>query len=185
MVPAESQPAARSGQDEFTSLLYNELRHICAVQMGMEAPGHTLQPTAVVHEVFLRLCGGKTLTWNDRAHFLACAAGCVRRVLVDHARGRRRQKRGGGLQRVSCDDADPGVRGPDLEILALHEALEELGRLNPRHAQVVEMRYFAGMSEVEIAEVLGVSDRTVRADWGKARTWLNARLSDGERHDGG
>lgn len=163
------------------SLLYQELRQLCAQFLAGERRGHTLQATALVHEVYLRLAGGTALPWNGRAHFLAVAARAARRVLTDYARTRGRQKRGGGSARVSLAVANPIVPGLDIDLLALDEALERLERLNERHARVVELRFFGGLTESEAAEVLGRTERTVRSDWDKARAWLEWQLTD--RHE--
>jgi RNA polymerase sigma-70 factor, ECF subfamily len=151
-------------------LVYDELRGLAAAQLRRESQGHTLTPTALVHEAWLKLTPGAHGHARDRAHFLAIAARAMRQVLVDHARSRGAQKREGGWARTTLADDLPGGGQVDpAEVLALDEALESL---DPRQRQVVECRVFGGMEESEIALALGVSERTVRRDWVKARAWL-------------
>jgi RNA polymerase sigma factor (TIGR02999 family) len=168
--------AAREGDrealDRLMPLVYDELRAMARRQMGREREGHTLHATALVHEAWFKLAGGG-FDASDRAHFLAIASRAMRQVLVDHARTRDAKKRGGGWARTTLGDADAAVGFRPDEMIALDDALEEL---EPRQRQVVEMRFFAGMEEKEIADVLGVTDRTVRRDWVKARAWLYRRL---------
>lgn len=168
--------AVRAGEDRaldrLLSLVYEELRRIAEVQLRRERRGHTLQPTALVHEAYLKLAGGD-LAVENRAHFLAIAARAMRQALVDHARRRRRAKRGGGMKRTTLT-AGSWSEELDLdELLALDDALSEL---EPRQRRVVECRFFGGMEEQEIAAVLDVSARTVRRDWVKARAWLYRAL---------
>ena len=161
-----------------TPLVYGELRRVAAQHMRRERPDHTLQATALVHEAFLRLTGGASPAWEDRAHFFKAAARIMRHVLVDHARARGYAKRGGGGLRISIEDGAAAVlaaeRAPDL--VALDEALDRLERLDPRQHQVVELRFFGGLSVEETAEALGVSAITVKRDWRSARAWLFAEL---------
>jgi RNA polymerase sigma factor (TIGR02999 family) len=151
-------------------LVYDQLRALAVGQLRREAVGHTLTPTALVHEAYLKLAPGQALEPRDRAHLLAIASRAMRQVLVDHARAHHARKREGGWMRATLSD---GIAGPDevdaTELLALDEALESL---DPRQRQVVECRVFGGMEETEIARALGVSERTVRRDWVKARAWL-------------
>lgn len=153
-------------------IIYNELRRLAAHYMRKERPDHTLQPTALVHEAYLRLIDQKTVRWQNRAHFFGLAARMMRRVLVDHARGQRRAKRGGGLRKVEIEGADELARDAAEDIVALDDALIALAAMDPRKCQVVELRYFAGMSVQETAEVLGVSVNTVMRDWTAAKAWL-------------
>lgn len=176
--------AARDGDrralDRLLPLVYDDLRAVAEREMRREAAGHTLQPTALVHEAFLRLTGAAGSA-SDRAHFLAIAARAMRQVLVDHARRRSAAKRGGGLAPATLTD---GIGDGPLnaeEILALDRALETL---DPRQRQVVECRFFAGMEETEIATALGLSERTVRRDWAKARAWLYRELYPGDAGEG-
>jgi RNA polymerase sigma factor (TIGR02999 family) len=165
-----------SALNQLIPLVHAELRHIAARYMARERGGHTLQPTALVNEVYLRLVDVKQVRWQNRAHFLAVAARLMRRILVDFARSRRYQKRGGGGQRVAFDEAlviDVG-RGHDL--LALDDALDELARVDDRQSQIVVMRFFAGLTVEEIAGVLGVSTATVMRDWKLAKAWLLRQL---------
>ena len=161
-----------------TPLVYGELRRLAEQHMRRERPDHTLQATALVHEAFLRLTGGASIAWENRAHFFKAAARIMRHVLVDHARSRGYAKRGGGGLRISIEDGAAAVlaeeRAPDL--VALDEALGRLERLDPRQHQVVELRFFGGLSVEETAEVLGVSAITVKRDWRSARAWLFAEL---------
>jgi RNA polymerase sigma factor (TIGR02999 family) len=168
--------AWRSGSpqagSELMTLVYGELHELAARYMHRERVGHTLQTTALDHEVYIRLCGGEAIEWHDRAHFFAVAAQQVRRVLVDYARGVHAEKRGGGAVRVSLADADAGEMDRDLRLVALDQALQRLEEMDPRAAKVVELRYFGGLSEREAAETLGVSTATLKRDWEFARTWL-------------
>jgi len=159
-------------------VVYERMRELALAQLRREQPGHTLNPTALVHEAYLKLAGPQGLKARDRAHFLALASRAMRQVLVDHARIRKAEKRGGGVAPVTLLDAvSAGTESPD-ELLALDQALE---RLDPRQRQVVECRFFGGMEEAEIAAALGVTERTVRRDWVKARAWLYDHLyGDGE-----
>lgn len=153
-------------------LVYDELRRLAEIQLRGERAGHTLQPTALVHEAYMKLAGGD-LSISDRAHFLAIASRAMRQALVDHARRRDRAKRGGGLRPVTLTGGSWSEALDLDELLALDAALEEL---EPRQRQVVEGRFFGGMTEDEVASVLGVTRRTVRRDWVKARAWLYRRL---------
>lgn len=166
---------ARSGDghagDELVALVYDELRRLAGHLLRNEEPGHTLQPTALVHEAWLRL-GGASGAADDRAHFFALAARAMRQVLVDHARRRRAAKRGEGATPAPLSDALPVATDPDAELLALDDAIERLGAAQPRLRQVVECRYFAGFTEDETALALGVTVRTIQRDWARARAWL-------------
>ncbi|MGH9845935.1 MAG: sigma-70 family RNA polymerase sigma factor [Blastocatellia bacterium] len=158
-------------------LVYDELRKVAARHLRRQRPDHTLQTTALVNEAYLKLIDSSQVKWQNRAHFFAVSAQLMRRILVDFARSRQNLKRGGGARQVSLDEAmvvSP-ERGADL--LALDDALTELAALNPRQAQVVELRYFGGLSEEEAAEALKVSLRTVQRDWNLARLWLYRELS--------
>lgn len=167
----------RNALEALIPLLYRELHGLAEARIRGEGPGHTLTPTALVHEAYLKLSGGEGFSARDRAHFLSIAARAMRQVLVDHARARNAGKREGGWARVTLDHVAGGaVRDPDPgELLALDQALDTLDR---RQRQVVECRVFAGMPESEIALALEVTERTVRRDWVKARAWLADRLQD-------
>lgn len=174
---AESQEGRPEAQHELAALVYDELHGIARRLMRRERPDHTLQPTALVHEAFMRLVVSAEQGWQNRRHFFAVAATAMRRVLVDHARGRAADKRGGALRRVDLDD--PAVfedRNLDV-ILAIDQALMRLERLDARQARIVEMRFFAGLSEEAIGELLDVSVRTIKRDWRLARAWLRAELA--------
>jgi RNA polymerase sigma factor (TIGR02999 family) len=158
-------------------LLYGELRRIAARLMRRERAGQTLQPTALVHEVYMRLVDQPGMQWSDRAHFLGVAARAMRQILVDRARRRTARRRGGGLHRVTLDEEAAGDGGRELELLELHEAMERLASLDERAARVTEMRLFGGMTVAEIAHVLGVSTRTVDDDWAVAKAWLRRELA--------
>ena len=165
-----------SALDQLIPLVHAELRQIAARCMARERLGHTLQPTALVNEVYLRLVDVERIRWQNRAHFLAMAARMMRRILVDFARSRHYQKRGGGGQRVEFDEAliiDVG-RGHDL--LALDDALDDLARVDDRQSQIVVMRFFAGLTVEEIAGVLEISPATVMRDWKLAKAWLLREL---------
>lgn len=176
-----SRVLERSGEgdpraaEQLASLLYNELRAIAGRQISAERVGHTLQPTALVHEAYLRLIGTDDVAFDTRAHFLGSAARAIRRVLVDHARARERDKRGGGRTRVEFhDDLQDTVA--DEDIVQLDGLLTDLATFSPVGAQVVELRFFAGMTIPETAQVLGASPSTVEREWRVARAWLHDRL---------
>jgi len=155
--------------------LYRELRELAERYLAQARPGRTLQPTAVVHEAWLRLADNPALQWNSRTHFFAISAKAMRAVLVDAARRAGAQKRGGGRERVTLSGVE-GETGPDLDVLTLSEALDELAELDRRQADVVELRFFAGLGIEEIAEQLEVSERTVKNDWRMAKAWLRCKL---------
>lgn len=164
--------------DALLRVLYDELRAAAGRCFRDQPAGHTLQPTALVSEAYLKLIDGQERTWADRAHFMAVAARAMRQILIDHARAKAALKRGGGGRRVPIE-ATPGVEGPStLDVLALDEALVQLGTLDPRQAQVVELRFFGGLSVAEVAAALGVSTRTVELDWRMARAWLSRALGE-------
>jgi RNA polymerase sigma factor (TIGR02999 family) len=163
----------RDALDRLLPIVYEELRAVAGRQLGRERPDHTLHATALVHETYVKLAGGGGVDAVDRAHFLAIAARAMRQVLVDHARRRMAAKRGGNWAVTTLSDGHNAVEFRPEEMLALDRALE---RLEPRQRQVVEYRFFAGMEEAEIGEVLEVSERTVRRDWVKARAWLYREL---------
>ena len=157
-------------------LVYGELRRIAHRQLLGERPGHTLGTTGLVHETYLKLVDQTRVQWRDRGHFFALASRAMRQILVDYARRYRAQRRGGGMTRVSLSEAAPGEDREAELLLAVHEALERLSVMNGRLSQVVECRYFAGLTEEETAVALGVSVRTVERDWLKARGWLYQEL---------
>jgi RNA polymerase sigma factor (TIGR02999 family) len=157
-------------------LVEAELRRLARGYMGRERRDHTLQVTALVNEAFLRLTDARHLQWQDRAHFLGISARLMRRVLVDHARARGYRKRGGGAQRVTMDEALLVSPEPALDLVALDRALDELAAVDPRKSRVIELRFFGGLSVEETAEVLHVSDDTVKRDWRLAKLWLLREL---------
>jgi RNA polymerase sigma-70 factor, ECF subfamily len=159
--------------------VYAELRALAAVRLRHEVAGHTLQPTALVHEVYLKLADQSRARWRDRGHFFAVAAEAIRRILVDHARRRGAAKREAPGARVSFHpDLDAGV-AQEVDLLALDDALERLGRISPRQARVVELRFFGGLEVAEVARELAVSENTVKGDWRIARAWLQQELAEG------
>ena len=167
--------------DSLLPAVQDELRRLARSYMRRERDGHTLEPTALVNEAYLRLVDQRDVRWASRGHFFAIAAQAMRRVLVDHARGHVAAKRGGGAERVTLSgmaDAQPERSG--IDVLWLNEALERLAKLDARQAQVVELRYFAGMSVEEVAEVLEISPATVKREWATARLWLAHALTTGK-----
>jgi RNA polymerase sigma factor (TIGR02999 family) len=163
--------------DRLAEQVYPELRRIARRYLRSERLGHTLQPTALVNEVYLRLVDVNDIQLKERAQFFALAAQLMRRILVDAARARSTRKRGASPQRVSIENDAVPVTSPDRILLALDEALNEFSRVAPRQAKVVELRYFGGLAEAEIVEILGVSPRTVRRDWDFAKAWLLQELN--------
>lgn len=159
-------------------LVFTELRVLAGIYLKRERPGHTLQPTALVNEVYLRLVDLEQVTWENRAHFFGLAARMMRRLLVNHAEARRAEKRGGGAAKVSLDEAVLPGCAPEVDVLGLDAALQELERLDPRQGQVVEMRYFSGLSIAETAEALQISPATVKRDWETAKLWLRRRMAE-------
>ena len=163
--------------DRLVPLVYDELRLVARRHLQREQPGHALQATALVHEVYLRLVDVERLTLKNRTHFFAVAAKLMRQILVDHARRQHADKRGGGATLLSLDDVAPAARPVSVEVLALDEALAALASIDGRQSQVVELRYFAGLSIDEAAEALGMSPATVEREWAFAKAWLFRRLS--------
>ena len=166
----------RQALDQIYPLVYDELRLAARRALARERDGMTLQATELVHEAFFKLVGADGVQWQGRAHFIAIASRAIRQILVDHARRVRAEKRGGGAEHVTLGDADASLTVPAEEMLALDDALVRLGDMEPRLRTVVEYRFFGGLSEREIAEVLGVSERTVQRDWIKARAWLHKEV---------
>lgn len=172
----DSRRAGPGATDRLAEALYPELLRAARGLMRRERPDHTLQPTALVGEAFLRLVDQTRIEWQDRAHFLGIAARVMRQILVDHARQHQAAKRGDGVRHVTFDEELGHGLQDGIEILALHEALTRLSEMDPRGAQVVELRLFGGSTIDEIAQTLGVSKRTVDADWAVARMWLARQL---------
>jgi RNA polymerase sigma factor (TIGR02999 family) len=176
----------RQAAGQLLPLVYDELRRLAAQKLAHEAPGQTLQPTALVHEAYLRLVGaGGDQHWDGRGHFFAAAAEAMRRILVDNARRKRRPKHGGDRRRVDLDSATAGVESPSEDLLALDEALDALAEEDPARAELVKLRFFAGLTMPEAARALGVSLATAERHWTYARTWLYARLQDATAPHGG
>lgn len=170
----------RDGYGELIPIVYDELRRMAERFLASERVDHTLSPTALVHEAYVKLVNIDRLEWNGRSHFFAIAATAMRRLLVDHGKAHRAQKRGGGRQRVDLLDDVFGEEGPQVDVLALDDALERLEALDERQARVVELRFFGGLGTDEIAEHLEVSPRTVKNDWRMAKLWLLKELGDAE-----
>jgi RNA polymerase sigma factor (TIGR02999 family) len=169
----------REALDELVPLVYDELRRLAAAHVRREPPGHSVQATALVHETYLRLVDQRQARWLSRAHFFGAAAGVMRRILVDLARTRRADKRGGRLARITLAE-DVAADGPrEIDVLALHESLERMAAFSPRQERIVELRYFGGLTIEETAALLGVSDATVVREWTIAKAWLRAALSSG------
>ncbi len=165
--------------DRIIPLVYDELHRLAHICMMGERPEHTLQTSALVNEAYLRLIDARAVDWKDRAHFLAISANVMRRILVQFARSRAAQKRGGGTLKVVFDEAAVPAADRGADLAALDDALTTLAGIDSREAKVVELRFFGGLSEKEAAEVLGVSDRTVRQDWNHAKAWLLGELKRG------
>lgn len=167
----------KAALDELMPLVYSELRSLAKKYLKSERSGHTLQPTALVNEVYLRLVDQQNASFQNRAQFFGLAARLMRNILVDHARKRRTAKRGGEPYRLSISTADRIGRKPDLDIVALDDALTRLSALNPQHSKTVELRFFGGLTIEETAEAMGVSHATVERDWSFARAWLRREMS--------
>lgn len=163
--------------DRLVPLVHAELRRVARSHIRREGPGHTLEATALVHEVYLRLVGLDRLTLNDRTHFFALAATLMRQILVDHARRKRADKRGGAVSMISLDGVSPAAQPSIVDVLALDQALDALSSRDARQGRVVELRFFAGLSIDETAEAIGVSAATVEREWAMAKAWLHRRLS--------
>jgi len=173
---ARSEPSAA---DRLLPLVYEELRKLAANKLAQEAPGQTLQPTALVHEAYLRVAGANEMVrWDHRGHFFAAAAEAMRRILIDNARRKQRPKHGGGRRRALGDIAAPRPETSAEDLLDLDEALNKLAQENPARAQLVKLRFYAGLTMPEIAEVMGISLATAERHWTYARTWLYAELAD-------
>jgi RNA polymerase sigma-70 factor (ECF subfamily) len=172
----QMQLGDRDAGEQAVALVYNELHRIAANHLRKEAPGHTLVATALIHEAYVRLAGGASFEIQNRGHFFAIASQQMRRILVDHARGKNAVRRGSGAIQVGLDEVHAGSNPPPIDLLLLDESLRELERVEPRAAKVVELRYFGGYTDKEVVEALGVSLATVRRDWEFARCWLFDRM---------
>lgn len=173
---ADGDPSAA---ERLMPLVYDELRSLARAYLRSQPKGHTLQPTALVHEAYLHLVDQTNARWQDRRHFLAVAAIAMRQLLIQHARRKGADKRGGAWRRLTLDDRVGVTPARDVDVLDLDEALQELAKLDQRQARIVELRFFGGLTVEEVADVAGVSKRTVESDWRVARAWLHARLVDG------
>ena len=179
----DSARSDKRALDQMLPVLYGELHRLAVHYLGREEVGHTLQPTALVHEAYLRLIDQRRADWQNRAQFLGLAAGMMRRILVNHARDRVARKRGGGAAQVSLSMVESPSGQPDVELIALEGALERLAALDPRKSRVVELKFFGGLTTEEIAEVLQVSGATVEREWSFARAWLYSAI-EGEETSG-
>jgi RNA polymerase sigma factor (TIGR02999 family) len=164
---------------ELLPLVYNELRQLAVARMMHESPGHTLQPTALVHEAWLRLVSNRDQNWKGRAYFFAAAAEAMRRILVEHARRKARLKHGGGQQRLNIEDLELSAAAPDEKILLVNEALDRLEKSNPERARIVVLKFFGGMTNKEAADSLGMGERSVERHWMCAKAWLFEQLQEG------
>ncbi|HTG92288.1 MAG TPA: sigma-70 family RNA polymerase sigma factor [Pyrinomonadaceae bacterium] len=167
----------KAALDELMPVVYDELRRLAQKYLSRERSDHTLQTTALVHEAYLRLIDQKSVNWQNRAQFFGIAAQMMRRILINHANERRAQKREGSATKISLDDAISFFEKRELDLIALNEALDDLAILDTQQAQLVEMRFFGGLTTEEIAEVLGVSAATTKRDWDSAKLWLRRQLS--------
>ncbi len=168
----------KAALDELTPLVYTELRRLARYYLRAERPGHTLQPSDLVHEVYMRLVDEKEIDWQNRAHFFGVAAVRMRHILVEHARSRQAAKRGGGEYLLSLSKADRQAEDYDVKLLALNDALQRLEALDPQKSRVVELRYFGGLTIEETAEAMNISPATVKRDWSMARAWLRSEISN-------
>lgn len=174
-----SDDSGRVLANQLLPLVYDDLRRLAQAKMNREPGGVSLEPTALAHETFMRLVDQSRVDWRGKSHFMAVAAQAMRRILVDHARSRKRLKRGGSRQRVDLSSG-MAIAGPsEVDLIALDDAMEKLAEIDPRQARVVELRFFGGLNVEEVAEALGVSKRTVEGDWTMARAWLRRELAEG------
>ena len=171
------EPADRHAADQLFAEVYAELRALASRYLHRERKSHTLQPTALVHEAYLKLVGQTCVDWQGRAHFLAFAAQAMRQILVDHARRHQAAKRGGNQHRIALDDNQLIESHRDVDLLALEDALAKITKLNPRQAKMIELRFFGGLSIAEVAKVMGISKRSVEREWTMVRAWLRRELS--------
>jgi RNA polymerase sigma-70 factor, ECF subfamily len=169
-----------SARDALLPLVYDDLRQIAGSYLRRERPGHTLQPTALVHEAYLRLIDQRRVDWRNRAQFVALAAVMMRRILVNHARDRAAAKRGGEVERVPLTDAADALAVPQVDVIAVHDALDRLHELDARKSRIVELKFFGGLTTGEISEVMEISPATVEREWSFARAWLYDVISAGD-----
>lgn len=173
----QSLSGDEASADRLIQEVYQKLHSLAAELLRHESPAHTLQPTALVNEAYLRMVGQKNVDWKGTTHFYAISARMMRRILVDHARGKKRDKRGGKMHRILLTDDISVTNRNDEDVLAVDDAINKLSKLESRQADIVELRFFGGLSVAQVAETLGVSKRTVEADWTMLRAWLRRELS--------
>lgn len=173
---ADARNGNRECEQRLMELVYTELHRLAAGYMRRERPDHTLQASALVNEAYLRLVGDQKINWESRAHFYVAAARTMRRILIDHARSHAAEKRGAGAHKVSIHEATAAVDADAVQMLSLESALRRLSEMDPRQAEIVELRFFGGLTVEETAEVLNISPKTVKRDWAVARAWLEAEL---------
>jgi RNA polymerase sigma factor (TIGR02999 family) len=166
------QKGDRRALDEMLPVVYNELKRVAKYYLSRERPGHTLQTTALVHEAFIRMVDQQNVDWKNRAHFFSLASEMMRRILVNYARDRAAVKRGGNAQRISLSNLDEAAEQPNIDLIAVDQALNELAHEDERKARIVELKFFGGLTNNEIAEVMKISDATVEREWMVARAWL-------------
>jgi RNA polymerase sigma factor (TIGR02999 family) len=176
---AQIEQGDSAAAEQLLPLVYQELRKLAAARLAQEDPGQTLQATALVHEAYVRLVDVETVQrWDSRGHFFSAAAEAMRRILVEQARRKTGPKAGGRHQRVELSDVDPEIPGPQLDIIAVSESLQKLDAKDPRSAELVKLRFFAGLTIQQAAETLGISVSTAKADWTYAKSWLRAEMLD-------
>jgi len=178
ILTAIEQGNARAA-DELLPLVYQELRHLAAQKMSHEPPGQTLQATALVHEAYIKLVGSEAQNFSGRTHFFAAAAEAMRRILIDNARRKQRLKHGGDQQKIGLDDAEIAIEAPSDDLIALDEALEKLAEMDKVKADLVKLRYFAGLTLEQAASLLNLSERTAKRYWAHARAWLYRQVNEG------
>lgn len=177
----EGSKGNKEALDQLLPIVYAELRLQAARFLRRERAGHTLQTTALIHEAYIRLVDQRNVQWQNRAQFFGVAAQLMRRILVDHARTKKRTKRGGSAVRVSLDQAMVITQEPEIDVVALDQALNRLAEIDPQQSRIVELRFFSGLSVEETAEVLGISPATVKRDWSVAKAWLHREISGDEQ----
>jgi RNA polymerase sigma factor (TIGR02999 family) len=173
----DAKSGNRNALDELLPLVYDELRRVASRQLASERKNHTLQATALVHEAYLRLIGQHSVDWQNRLHFFSIAAEMMRRILVTHAIAKKAEKRGSGELTISLEDVVTLPNKQDVDIVSLDETLKELAKFDEQQAKIVELKFFGGLTNEEIAEVLGISDSTVKREWRSAKAWLISRMN--------